>query len=975
MRNLVLILVVLLCCGEAGAAPQKPFVFPFADGPSPRDERLAQELQERRDRQLAAGLTEDAAKTSLQLQALIQAQVQKCGAVWTATDSLKRGVIPKKIPKTNQIVECMWRPGEPPPQRSRLPGLPASPTHVEEVQTRVATEAEGATRPPMFLEPMLFTSSFDLNSSPALVRHWQEVQALVPELLQLLRSRPLSANLTADAQLQQMIVKVQQTAGAPSDLVALLFDMRRLFATVHGDFAAALDHSRAATRELEQSVGAASPMLCPSLWETTSLLVSARQFDLAMETARRCLSLAAPQPATYAAALNNVGVIEQRTGAFDRAIDVYGKSLTAFDRVALLPQVRAIQPQMTIHANLGLAHWQAGHLADAHRHLRIARELMVKEAGSFTTERGAVGALAALSNELDVFLTLEGAAQGVAGETLALPMLLERKGYGLAAKTATVKALSSNPRRLLEYRALLASRAALARAPAADAAEREAQGSRQREIDQQIQTLEVEASQPDSLAAFSAQTSDPRAGQWAKAFTDAVERREKEYYKHRPKNDYSIDQETLNEISSQAEAEIAPKFRDVFETQAQKSRGSREALLPDIQRKLPESAALIEMVRFRPFHVGAAMESERWAPARYGAYVIRRTGTPVFVELGDAATIETLVVEFRRTLSVPRGTLAHDLGRRLDAALMDPIRARIGTSTEVYLSPDGLLNLVPFGALVDDLDRFLVETFTFNYVSSGRDLLRDESGPPLRRGPPAVIADPAFDGRTNYQSVSATSPLRSPVDTRYEALPATAAEAQAIKAVLPGAVVFRGDDATETALKGVAAPRILHIATHGFFLADQDLSTTAGGASASLEDPMLRSGLVFAGANAGGSGTDDGVLTALEASVLGLRGTELVVLSACETGVGDVKTGEGVFGLRRAFMAAGTETLVMSLWRVDDDATRQLMVEFYRRLARGDGRAEALRQASLTLLRDPARRHPFYWASFIATGDPGPLHP
>jgi CHAT domain-containing protein len=215
---------------------------------------------------------------------------------------------------------------------------------------------------------------------------------------------------------------------------------------------------------------------------------------------------------------------------------------------------------------------------------------------------------------------------------------------------------------------------------------------------------------------------------------------------------------------------------------------------------------------------------------------------------------------------------------------------------------------------------------------------------------------------------------RGLADHLFDRLPGTAVEAHAIAGLLKGSTVLTGDAATETAIKSVAAPRVLHIATHGFFLADQDLSAATTGRVAGLEDPMLRSGLVFAGANVGRSGTDDGVLTAFEAAGLILSGTQLVVLSACETGVGEVMNGEGVFGLRRAFMVAGTETLVMSLWQVEDTATQQLMTEFYRRLSNGQGRAEALRQASLILMRDPSRRHPFFWGSFIASGEAGPLH-
>jgi CHAT domain-containing protein len=136
-----------------------------------------------------------------------------------------------------------------------------------------------------------------------------------------------------------------------------------------------------------------------------------------------------------------------------------------------------------------------------------------------------------------------------------------------------------------------------------------------------------------------------------------------------------------------------------------------------------------------------------------------------------------------------------------------------------------------------------------------------------------------------------------------------------------------------------------------------------------IENPLLRSGLALAGANERKGEKDDGILTALEASGLDLWGTKLVVLSACETGVGEVKNGEGVYGLRRAFVLAGTESLVMSLWSVSDLVTRELMTGYYKNLKHGMGRGEALRQIQLEMLKKPNRRHPFYWAGFIQLGE------
>jgi CHAT domain-containing protein len=185
-----------------------------------------------------------------------------------------------------------------------------------------------------------------------------------------------------------------------------------------------------------------------------------------------------------------------------------------------------------------------------------------------------------------------------------------------------------------------------------------------------------------------------------------------------------------------------------------------------------------------------------------------------------------------------------------------------------------------------------------------------------------------------------------------------------------------GPQATETSLKQVSAPRLIHIATHGFFLTDTPTSSNASGkstrglsANVKIENPLLRSGLALAGANLHKGGDDDGILTALEASGLNLWGTKLVTLSACDTGLGEVKNGDGVYGLRRAFMLAGTKTLVMSLSPVSDYVTRGLMTAYYKGLKQGQGRGAALRQVQLGMLKRKDRAHPFYWASFFQAGE------
>jgi CHAT domain-containing protein len=351
--------------------------------------------------------------------------------------------------------------------------------------------------------------------------------------------------------------------------------------------------------------------------------------------------------------------------------------------------------------------------------------------------------------------------------------------------------------------------------------------------------------------------------------------------------------------------------------------------------------------------------------------------------------VDREVERLRVALSTANGRDVPQAAQALYRRVVAPVKTAIGDARRLVISPDGALNLIPFAAVMTDEGRYLVENHVISYVTSGRDLAR------LRRpgdivsavGPPVVIANPSFEGLRVPAGATAASSEAAGQAPPSEALtfaplPGTGEEAVAIAKLLPDPRVFTGATATEAALKQVNAPAMLHIATHGFFLGAAKSSqaavrgltaapTQSGPAAGAGEDALLMSGLAMAGANQRWSGEgEDGILTALEATSLDLRGTRLVVLSACETGVGDARGGEGVYGLRRALVLAGSESQVMSLWQVSDTATRDLMIAYYRRLRAGEGRADALRQVQLDMLRtDAARAHPFYWASFIQSGD------
>lgn len=413
-------------------------------------------------------------------------------------------------------------------------------------------------------------------------------------------------------------------------------------------------------------------------------------------------------------------------------------------------------------------------------------------------------------------------------------------------------------------------------------------------------------------------------------------------------------------------AALSDQIQKLEVTLARKNADLKIALQPvqlaDVQKKLPKGASLVEMVNYQPSDPTAAFSTTpKPAPRRYAAYVVSGKGTPRLVDLGEAAAIEDAIGKLRTALADPDNDNVMALAGKLHGLTFAKLAPALGTSKQIIIAPDGALNVVPFAALHDG-KQYLVKNYTFTYVTSGRDLLRLGARANGKTANPVIFADPDFDGPKSTQPPTRRS--RAMQGLRWPRLPGTAEEADALERSLPGATIYRAKQATETTLKSLRGPRILHLATHGFFLSDAD---------ASLENPLLRSGLVFAGANGLASGADDGVVTALEASTLDLRGTRLVVLSACETGVGKITNGEGVYGLRRAFVIAGAESLVMSMWEVDDAATRDLMAGYYKKLEAGAGRSDGLRAIQNDMNATKKYAHPFYWASFIAAGDSAPL--
>jgi CHAT domain-containing protein/Tfp pilus assembly protein PilF len=433
-----------------------------------------------------------------------------------------------------------------------------------------------------------------------------------------------------------------------------------------------------------------------------------------------------------------------------------------------------------------------------------------------------------------------------------------------------------------------------------------------------------------------------------------------------PAAEYQQRIKTLAEKREALEIDVSRRSSGYYEP------SSAAATLAAVREAIPADAALVEFAVYRPFDPRStpAARSADKGGARYAAFVIHRTGEIGSKDLGLVSDVDQAVAAMRLALRDPRREDVNARARALDEAILQPLREMTGDATRLLISPDGALNLVPFEALVDERGRYLVERYAISYLTTGRDLLRLRVAR-ASRSEPLIVADPTFGEppvvTTQLRTVRPAAGVarRSVVvadnlsSVYFAPLTGTGVEARAIKSLFPEATLLAGDGATEAALARAEAPRILHIATHGFFL----------NPSGTIDNPLLRSGLALKGANLKHDEAADGILTALEASNLNLWGTKLVTLSACDTGVGEVRAREGVYGLRRAFFLAGAETLVMSLWPVSDLVTREIMTAYYGGLRRGVGRGDALRQAQLVMLARANRRHPFYWASFIQAGE------
>jgi CHAT domain-containing protein/Tfp pilus assembly protein PilF len=437
-------------------------------------------------------------------------------------------------------------------------------------------------------------------------------------------------------------------------------------------------------------------------------------------------------------------------------------------------------------------------------------------------------------------------------------------------------------------------------------------------------------------------------------------------------------------------------------------------IVATVAKDLQGDDVLVEIVAYRRYDFHAKPKTPYWGDVRYTALLLDHEAKVTAVPLGDAAKVDAAVKGFLAQITDEGSAADAKSGEDLGKLVVDPLASAWKGAKRIYLSPDGQLNLVPFWALPVD-KTLMIDKYEIVYVTSGRDVLRPINADPHSQV--VIMAKPDFvpglksvpkgetraleivDDPKPAQTKSATkADMAARGGLRLKIAPSpllgTAQEARAIKGILPKATTLMGGAATKEALLGVQAPGILHVATHGLFrsttapsadhtrgmvLDDSGLGAGhASGDSRAMTDPLLASMLLMSNSGRSIPGSDGvvldpaGLATAREISTMDLWGTQLVVLSACESGRGRVdELGQGVYGLRRALVVAGAETLVTSLWKVDDKVTRDLMTLYYRNLKAGQGRVEALRAAAIAIREK--HPEPRFWAPFIGIGQSGPL--
>jgi CHAT domain-containing protein/Tfp pilus assembly protein PilF len=422
--------------------------------------------------------------------------------------------------------------------------------------------------------------------------------------------------------------------------------------------------------------------------------------------------------------------------------------------------------------------------------------------------------------------------------------------------------------------------------------------------------------------------------------------------------------DALEQELEKIEAKLARQIRDLGQ-----ARRALTVTANQVEGAIPHDAVLIEYVRYSHYLGKSKFDS------RYAAIRLSPDSPPRWLPLGGSKEIEAAL---RRYQALARTPDASDdematLLQKLYLKVWEPVERTLSDTVKtVIISPDAQLNFLSFATLLDEEKRFVAEKYSIRYIASGRDLLRELA--PSPNDQIIVLANPTFDQETSVQIAKSDPPTegsgvirgtekRDLEDLSFEELRGTQRENDQLLGQFKGwgwpAESYTGAQATKQVLMELHGPHILHLATHGFFEPEDPVSEPNDPESLNFsltrtvffKNPMHRSGLALTGANSTLKAWEhgdaplreqDGILTAEDVSTLDLKGTWLVTLSACDTGSGEARAGEGVMGLRRGFIEAGAQNLLMSLWSISDETTVQIMSDFYETLYKTGNPPQAL---------------------------------
>lgn len=407
-----------------------------------------------------------------------------------------------------------------------------------------------------------------------------------------------------------------------------------------------------------------------------------------------------------------------------------------------------------------------------------------------------------------------------------------------------------------------------------------------------------------------------------------------------------IDLPALEKAANELERSLSQRSTDFA-----KGYESEQITWTSVTSKLLDTEAVLELIRVRTFDKDFTDQS------RYLALVAAKNiSQPRMVLLENGNELETRYAKFYKNAVQQRVNDNHSYAQYWER--IDPVLA--GKKT-VYVSPDGVYNQININTLKKADGDYVLNRYDVVVIGNSKDLIAIKTKKGVNTKKDAfVLGFPDYGGNA-------------------VPLPGTKIEIDGINKILGagGYKVMKREqrEASESSLKAITSPTLMHIATHGYFLADAELqSGNAMGIDAenARNNPLLRSGLILAGVQKSNNNSvdlqsnDNGILTAYEAMNLSLEGTDLIILSACETGLGDVRAGEGVYGLQRAFLVAGANALIMSLWKVDDEATQQLMTNFYTNWSKTGNKQKSFKQAQLQLMTK--YKEPYYWGAFVMMG-------